>query len=73
MGILEHQGRGAIPQNAVPESTIRAVIGSVNTSVYREISQRVLCHHKLAQTAQMPSTLNCQNNFRLARDAVTNP
>lgn len=24
MGILEHQGRGAISQNAVPESTIRA-------------------------------------------------
>jgi len=34
MGILEHQGRGAIPQNAVPESTIRAVIGSVNTSAF---------------------------------------
>jgi hypothetical protein len=32
MGILEHQGRGAISQNAVPESTIRAAIGSVNTS-----------------------------------------
>lgn len=31
MGILEHQGRGAISQNAVPESTIRVVIGSVNT------------------------------------------
>ena len=32
MGILEHQGRGAIFQNTVPESIIRAVIGSVNTN-----------------------------------------
>jgi hypothetical protein len=34
MGILERQGRGAISQNAVPESTIRPVIGSVNTSAF---------------------------------------
>jgi hypothetical protein len=34
MGILEHHGRGAISQNAVPESTIRPVIGSVNTSAF---------------------------------------
>jgi hypothetical protein len=34
MGILEHQGRGAISQNTGPESTIRAVIGSVDTSAF---------------------------------------
>jgi hypothetical protein len=34
MGILEHQRRGAISQNAVPESPIRAVIGSINTSPF---------------------------------------
>jgi hypothetical protein len=34
LGILEHLGRKAISQNAVPESIIRAVIGSANTSAF---------------------------------------
>jgi hypothetical protein len=38
MEILEHQGRQTISQNAVPQLTIRAVIGSVNISALPAIN-----------------------------------
>ena len=67
MGILENQGRSVISQNAVPQSTIGAVIGSVNTSAFLVT---YLVRPSATSSSNGHQTILCHSYWRCAACAL---